>query len=415
MKTYAELQKDVQDAIKWELLLHSAEIGVILKGGIVTLTGTVDSYVKKLQAEHATKNVSGVKILVEDIEVKLPDPQSKTDVEIAGEIIAAFNANSIIPQEKITVKVENGWVDLDGEVSWEYIRDITENAVRYLPGVKGIYNNITINPEIRDTVEKSDIERAVASITSDGLMGDKILIISPGTTSTTIVKDNDIIASYKTIEIDDLFSSVKQSADNAKAITDELVESSAKMNNKSSLLTKIMTNKDFASRVDRTIENLQLSSLELAKFTSILNNKNGTASKIFTDKKWSDNIENSISNLQNSSHEISMFTKKLNDKNNVFSQLSSNDSLALSIEKTLRNLEKSSDDLIQFTSKINNDENVLSKLTNDPKLGKSVDSTIVNIEKGVGELREIEAAAKNNFLLRDYFNKKKKETEKQKR
>ncbi|MDF2931487.1 MAG: hypothetical protein K0R36_818 [Chryseobacterium sp.] len=268
---------------------------------------------------------------------------------------------------------------------------------------------------IRKDVQKYIKTDAVASIASDGLMGDKILIISPGTTSTTMVKDNDMIASYKTIEIDDLFSSVKQSADNAKAITDELVEFSAKMNNKNSLLTKIMTNKDFAARIDRTIENLEISSQELAKFTPILNNKNGTVAKIFTDKKWSDNIETSISNLQNSSREISIFTTKLNDKNNVLSQLSSNDTLALSIEKTLRNLEKSSDDLIQFTSKINNDENVLSKLTNNPKLGRSVDSTIINIGKGIDELREIEAAAKNNFLLRGYFNKKKKEAEKEKR
>jgi phospholipid/cholesterol/gamma-HCH transport system substrate-binding protein len=274
---------------------------------------------------------------------------------------------------------------------------------------------VSVKLLIRKDVQKYIKTDAVASIASDGLMGDKILIISPGTISTTIVKNNDIITSYKTIEIDDILSSVKQITDNAKAITDELVKFSSKMNNKNSLLTKIMTNKDFASRIDRTVENLQLSSQELAKFTSILNNKNGIASKILTDKKWSDHIENSISNLQNSSHEISLFTKKLNNKNNVFSQLSSNDSLALSIEKTLRNLEKSSDDLIRFTSKINNDENVLSKLTNDPKLGKSVDSTIVNIEKGVGELREIEAAAKNNFLLRGYFNKKKKEAKKEKR
>ncbi|WP_426482994.1 MlaD family protein [Chryseobacterium sp. R2ACT005] len=268
---------------------------------------------------------------------------------------------------------------------------------------------------IRKDVQKYIKTDAVASIASDGLMGDKILIITPGPQSNTIVKDNDFITSYKTIEIDDILSSVKQSTDNAKTITNELVEFSGKMNNKNSLLTKIMTDKDFASTIDRTIENLQISSRELAKFTSLMNNKNGFASKIFTDKKWSDNIESSISNLRNSSQEINRFTTKLNDKNNVFSQLSSNDSLAPSIEKTLRNLEKSSDDLIQFTSKINNDENVLSKLTNNPKLGKSVDSTIVNIEKGVGELREIEAAAKNNFLLRGYFNKKKKENEKQKR
>lgn len=181
MKTNAELQKDVQDAIQWEPLLHSAEIGVVVNNGIVSLTGYVDSYAKKQQAEHAAKNVTGVRILVEDIEVKLPDPRSKTDVEIASEIITAFNANSFIPQEKITVKVEDGWVDLNGEVSWEYLREITENAVRYLPGIKGIYNNITINPEIRDTIEKSDIERALERSSIDN---SEIRVSVTGTTAT---------------------------------------------------------------------------------------------------------------------------------------------------------------------------------------------------------------------------------------
>lgn len=161
MKTNAGLQKDVQDALKWEPLLDSAEIGVIVQNGIVTLTGKVDSYAKKLQAEHAAKKVLGVKVLVEDIEVKLPDPRTKSDVEIANEIIAAFASNSFIPQEKINVKVENGWVDLDGEVSWGYLSDITENAVKYLPGVKGIYNNIIINPEVKETIEKNDIQKAL--------------------------------------------------------------------------------------------------------------------------------------------------------------------------------------------------------------------------------------------------------------
>lgn len=47
MKTNAELQEDVQKAIQWEPLLHAAEIGVIAKDGIVSLTGFVDSYAKK--------------------------------------------------------------------------------------------------------------------------------------------------------------------------------------------------------------------------------------------------------------------------------------------------------------------------------------------------------------------------------
>ena len=59
MKNNENLQKDVLDAIKWEPLLCAAEIGVTAQDGIITLTGTVDSYAKKLEAEHAAKNVSG--------------------------------------------------------------------------------------------------------------------------------------------------------------------------------------------------------------------------------------------------------------------------------------------------------------------------------------------------------------------
>ena len=161
MKTNEQLQQDVQDAIKWEPLLHPAEIGVTAADGVVSLTGTVDSFSKKKQAENAARNVAGVRVLVENIQVKLPDSKVKTDAEIGAEIISAFASNVIIPQDKIKVKVENGWVDLDGELPWDYQREITENAIQFLPGIKGIFNNITINPDTDDTVSKNKVEEAL--------------------------------------------------------------------------------------------------------------------------------------------------------------------------------------------------------------------------------------------------------------
>lgn len=161
MKTNEQLQKDVQEAIKWEPLLHPAEIGVTAADGVVSLSGTVDSFAKKKQAENAARNVAGVKVLVENIQVKLPDSKAKTDIEIGAEIISALTSNVIIPQDKIKVKVENGWVDLDGELPWDYQREITENAIQFLPGIKGIFNNITINPDTNDTVSKKKVEEAL--------------------------------------------------------------------------------------------------------------------------------------------------------------------------------------------------------------------------------------------------------------
>jgi len=88
MKTNSELQTDVQNAIKWEPLLNAAEIGVTAKDGVVSLTGVVDSYAKKLEAENAAKKVIGVKAVVEKIEVKFPNSLIKTKIIIESFIIA---------------------------------------------------------------------------------------------------------------------------------------------------------------------------------------------------------------------------------------------------------------------------------------------------------------------------------------
>jgi VCBS repeat-containing protein len=161
MKSNAELQADVQNAIKWEPLLHAAEIGVTAKDGVVSLTGEVDSYNKKIEAESAAKKVIGVKALVEEIEVKFPNSWIKTNIEIANEVLQALKTNLSVPTDKVGVKVEDGWVTLDGDLSWNYQKDAARNAVNYLSGVKGVTNNITIKPTTNNAIEKKDVEDAI--------------------------------------------------------------------------------------------------------------------------------------------------------------------------------------------------------------------------------------------------------------
>jgi osmotically-inducible protein OsmY len=161
MKNNQELQSDVQNAIKWEPLLNAAEIGVTAKDGVVSLTGVVDSYAKKMEAENAAKKVIGVKALVENIEVKFPTSWSKTNTEIADEVLTALKSNWSVPQDKVTVKVEDGWVTLEGELAWNYQKDAAKSAVNYLTGVKGVTNNIKIKSETHDAIEKKDVEEAI--------------------------------------------------------------------------------------------------------------------------------------------------------------------------------------------------------------------------------------------------------------
>ena len=163
MKTDSQLQQDLIAQLKWEPLLRSAEIGVSAKDGVVTLSGTVDSYAKKLEAEDAAKRVKGVKAVVEKIEVKFASNWArKDDGDVANEIISAFKWNWEVPDDVVKARVENGWVTLEGEVEWNYQSDAAKKAVRNLLGVTGVSNNIKLKTRTEDAIEKADIASALA-------------------------------------------------------------------------------------------------------------------------------------------------------------------------------------------------------------------------------------------------------------
>ncbi|HBX49652.1 MAG TPA: ornithine aminotransferase [Bacteroidales bacterium] len=194
MKTNEDLQKDVQDAIKWEPLLNAAEIGVIAKDGVVTLSGVVDSYMKKTEAETAAKNVAGVKAVVEKIEIRFDGMGKKDDSEVAKEILSAFKWAWSVPTDKVKVKVEDGWVTLEGELQWNYQRDAAKKSIQYLHGVRGVTNHITIKSEAKEAIQTLDIERALGrnwSINSKNIhvrVSDKTVTLS-GTVHSSYQKD----------------------------------------------------------------------------------------------------------------------------------------------------------------------------------------------------------------------------------
>jgi osmotically-inducible protein OsmY len=188
MKSNEDLQRDVQNAIKWEPLLHAAEIGVTAINGVVTLTGTVDSYAKKYEAEEAAKKVSGLKALVEKIEIKFSSTWKKNDTELANEILNSLKWNWEIPSENIVVKVENGWVRLNGEVRWNYQREAAKKAVKELSGVLGVTNDIKLSAEAHDAIEKKDIQDAFTRNWSIGEKNIKVNVLNDNVTLTGTVE-----------------------------------------------------------------------------------------------------------------------------------------------------------------------------------------------------------------------------------
>ena len=162
MKSNAELQKDVQDEISGTSLLNPAEIGVTVKDGLVTLTGVVDVYSKKLAAENAAKKVKGVKAVVGEITVKYRDSKI-SDTEIATTILIALKENREVPDSRIAFGIENGVVTLKGEVDWKFQSKAAEETIKFLPGVELVFNQISISSKPGIAVEKKAVETAIGS------------------------------------------------------------------------------------------------------------------------------------------------------------------------------------------------------------------------------------------------------------
>jgi osmotically-inducible protein OsmY len=161
-RTDSEIQKDVANELKWDPSLEDDDIAVAVRDGVVTLAGWVKSYVDKWRAERVASRVKGVKAVANDLEVQLPASSNRTDPEIARAAVDALKWNIAVPSDRVKVKVERGWVTLEGEVGWYYQKEAAERTVRSLIGVKGVSNLIAVHTAPAPSDVKKKIKEALS-------------------------------------------------------------------------------------------------------------------------------------------------------------------------------------------------------------------------------------------------------------
>jgi osmotically-inducible protein OsmY len=179
-----QIQQDVLEELKWDARLQPNDIGVAAKAGIVTLTGWVDSYLKKWTAEEAALGVNGVLAVANEIEVRLPIDAERTDADIAAAALYALEWDANVLLDRVKVAVSDGWVSLTGEVDKQHQREAAERAVSRLLGVRGVTNHITLRSAPVPEDLKKRIEQAL--VRSAELDAQRIAVELQG--STVILK-----------------------------------------------------------------------------------------------------------------------------------------------------------------------------------------------------------------------------------
>ncbi len=161
MKTDAQIKKDIQEELDWDPAVRATDIGVIVKEGVVTLTGHLGSFAEKQAAEQAVQRVGGVKAVAIEMDVHLHTDDARSDTDIAAAADHALQWNTSVPRGKVRLQVEGGWVTLSGGVDWDYQRRAAEHAVQNLVGVVGVTNRIAIEPHVSPVDIQKGIEGAL--------------------------------------------------------------------------------------------------------------------------------------------------------------------------------------------------------------------------------------------------------------
>ncbi len=157
-----QLQESVIDELDWEPSVDASHIGVTASNGVVTLSGHVPTYWEKRTAERAAQRVKGVKALVEEIKVQLRGEDRWADDTIAERALQRLASDASVPKDRVTLKVEDGWVTLTGEVNWHFQKTAAEHDVHNVTGVTGLTNQIAIKPQVQSFEVRDKVAKALA-------------------------------------------------------------------------------------------------------------------------------------------------------------------------------------------------------------------------------------------------------------
>jgi osmotically-inducible protein OsmY len=166
MKSDTELKKDIEAELAWDPAINANAIGVAVRNGVVSLTGHIDTYAEKRNAEKALRRVAGVRAIALELDVRLAPDHRRSDADIAEVARSSLRWNTLVPESALRLTVEKGWISVEGEVEWDYQRRSIDKALRNLMGVTGVSNQVKLKPrpvasDVQQSIQGALVRQAI--------------------------------------------------------------------------------------------------------------------------------------------------------------------------------------------------------------------------------------------------------------
>jgi phospholipid/cholesterol/gamma-HCH transport system substrate-binding protein len=294
------------------------------------------------------------------------------------------------------------------------------NNVRFTGIEVGTIVAITILSDTAVNVEMS-MERqvipyikknSVATIGNDGLMGNKIVIILPGTPGTEVVSPGDILPSIKPVEIDDIIADIQNTSTKISQVANNLIEITNKINHGDGLFGKVFTDSDFSEDIERSGRNIARLSKNLAEITGKLNDGKGIMGKVLFDPEFSAQWETTTENLAEISGNLQILSENINHGDGILGKMITDTAMADNFFNASQYLETVLQNLSELSVKLNNERNALHKFITDTAFADSIEVLLGRVNQGVVEVSAAAETLKSSKLLGGSAKREKKKKEK---
>ncbi len=240
-------------------------------------------------------------------------------------------------------------------------------------------STIKIDMSIDEKITKHIKKDAIATIGSDGLVGNMIVNIVPGKGTATVIENGDIIESFSKIGADDILSTLSVGSENAALLTVDLLKITTEMLEGEGTIGLLLNDTIMAQDLKQSVYNLKTASKGATKaideltniISSIKTNDDSVLGMVLNDSISGKQLKSIVNNLETSSNEINSILNNINSVVNDF----------------------------------NSSEGAYNYIVRDTALVNNLKSTIKNINEGTEKFNENMEALKHNFLTRGYFRK----------
>jgi len=251
-------------------------------------------------------------------------------------------------------------------------------------------------------------------ISTEGVMGNKVINIIPGTSDSPVVQENDKLETIEAIKIDEIMQELKKSSENTTIVTKNLAQITDKINQGEGIFGKIFTDTSFTNNLDKISYNTAKMTNTLSQITDKINNEKGVLGKLLSDTSLAKQFDLAGTNLLNSTKNLEDFTGKINAGEGLFGKMYTDTAFTKNIDDIFNNLnyttdkaKQISDKLLKITDDIEGGKGFINKLLVDSLFADSIQKTLHNIDKSAREIEEASETIRKNWFLRTFSSKKK--------